>query len=303
MSLRAVAYANVSVAIAYSIISPIINGLSLLTFFLFYNLWKYLFLWQVDGQAGGETGGLFFPKAMNHIFVGLYIQQICLAALFFLAQDENKHASAIPEGALMIVLLAFTAFFHLIITNSYGPLVEFLPLTLADMTHTTTGDRNAIEHEIEDGESYNGDAAEGDANAVQKRTARKRASADSQQSAKDEATKANAKVRDADVEAGEPSSPTSPTSPASARGRKEEHSRESSIRGVDEDAGPKDFYHPASVEPAPIIWIPRDPLGLGEAEERACREAGVAVSTKDAVMDGKGHVDISGPPPDEDVKE
>ena len=72
---------------------------------------------------------------------------------------------------------------------------------------------------------------------------------------------------------------------------------------MDEDAGPKDFYHPASVEPAPIIWIPRDPLGLGEAEERACREAGVAVSTKDAVMDGKGHVDISGPPPDEDVKE
>ena len=90
-------------ALAYSIISPIINGLSLATFFLFYHLWKFQFLWQVDGTAGGETGGLFFPKAIQHIFVGLYIQQICLAALFFLARDENQNASAIPEGALMIV--------------------------------------------------------------------------------------------------------------------------------------------------------------------------------------------------------
>jgi hypothetical protein len=27
------------------------------------------------------VAGLFFPKAMNHIFVGLYIEQICLCAL------------------------------------------------------------------------------------------------------------------------------------------------------------------------------------------------------------------------------
>ena len=80
----------------------------------------------------------------------------------------------------------------------------------------------------------------------------------------------------------------------------EVNDQESSIRGVDEDAGPKDFYHPASVEPQPVIWIPRDPLGLGEAEERAIRAAGIRVSTRDAVMDAKGHVDIEGPPPESD---
>ena len=75
---------------------------------------------------------------------------------------------------------------------------------------------------------------------------------------------------------------------------------EDAVRGVDEEAGPKDFYHPASVEAQPVVWLPRDPLGLGEAEERACREAGVEVSTRDAVMDAKGHVDIAGPPPGEE---
>lgn len=55
-----------------------------------------------------DTGGLFFPKAIQHVFVGLYVQQICLAALFFLARDERGSASAVPEGALMIVLIVVT---------------------------------------------------------------------------------------------------------------------------------------------------------------------------------------------------
>jgi hypothetical protein len=90
------------------LISPVINGLACFTFFLFYQAWKYAFTWQLDQPPSGETGGLFFPKAIQHIFVGLYVQQVCLAALFFLAQDENRRPSAIPMGALMVVLIFFT---------------------------------------------------------------------------------------------------------------------------------------------------------------------------------------------------
>lgn len=98
----------VVISLAYSIISPIINGLTCFSFFLFYHLWKYEFLWQLDQPKSGETGGLFFPKAIQHVFVGMYIQQVCLAALFFLARNTENHPSAVPEGALMIVLIAFT---------------------------------------------------------------------------------------------------------------------------------------------------------------------------------------------------
>lgn len=108
----------------YSIIAPIINGLVCVAFFLFYQVWKYLFLWQLGQPAAGDTGGefewylnwhwthvgagLFFPKAMQHIFVGLYIEQICLCALFFLSRDASNKPSAIPQGALMVVLICFT---------------------------------------------------------------------------------------------------------------------------------------------------------------------------------------------------
>jgi hypothetical protein len=42
------------------------------------------------------------------MFVGLYVQQVCLCFFFLLVQDETKTHSATPEGALMIVLIVFT---------------------------------------------------------------------------------------------------------------------------------------------------------------------------------------------------
>ncbi|KAG6840700.1 hypothetical protein C0991_005003 [Blastosporella zonata] len=124
----------VVIALGYSIISPIINGLACATFFAFYMLYKYLFLWQYGQPSTSDTGGLFFPKAIQHIFVGLYVQQVCLAALFFLARNENHKASAVPQGALMVVLIVFTVGFNIIINNSYGPLLNSLPLSIKDRT-------------------------------------------------------------------------------------------------------------------------------------------------------------------------
>ncbi|KAL4071415.1 hypothetical protein V8B97DRAFT_467079 [Scleroderma yunnanense] len=123
------------ITLAYSIISPIINGLAVLTFFLFYLLYKYLFLYQYTQPPSLDTGGLFFPKAIQHVFVGMYVQQICLCALFFLLKDPSGKRGAIPEGVLMIVLIALTAGYNIIINDSFGPLISALPLSLADKTH------------------------------------------------------------------------------------------------------------------------------------------------------------------------
>lgn len=260
----------VVITLAYSVISPIINGLAVATFFLFYQLWKYMFLWQLGQPRATETGGRFFPKAIQHIFVGLYLQQICLAALFFLAQDASNMASAIPEGALMIVLIAFTAFFHIIINNSYGPLIDYVPLTLAgqDIKHSDEN-REATEQALKDNASVH---------SVDVSQQEKSHQQDASEGSKSGQTRAE------DLEDAERGAP---------------ESLEDSIRGVDEEAGPKDFYHPASVAPQPTIWMPQDPLGLAEAEESVNKEKGIKVSVRDALMDDQGHVDISGAPPED----
>jgi calcium permeable stress-gated cation channel len=97
----------VVITLSYSVIAPIINGVALVTFFLLYMLYKYLFTWVNDHPPSSDTGGLFFPKAIQHVFVGLYIQQITLCILFFLPLGGNKPC-AIPEGALVILLTVFT---------------------------------------------------------------------------------------------------------------------------------------------------------------------------------------------------
>jgi hypothetical protein len=98
----------VVITFGYSIISPVINGLALATFFLFYILYKYLFTCVNNQLHAGDSGGLFFPKAIQHVFVGLYVQQICLCALFFLAQNEHGVPSASPGGGFLVLLIVFT---------------------------------------------------------------------------------------------------------------------------------------------------------------------------------------------------
>ncbi|CAL1699363.1 unnamed protein product [Somion occarium] len=312
----------VVITLAYSIIAPIMNGLACATFFLFYFLWKYLFLWQLDQPRSSDTGGLFFPKAIQHVFVGMYIQQICLAALFFLARTDTDSAAAIPEGVLMIILIVITAFFHTVINNSYGPLIHALPVTLADKAGGNLPDENRIvaERELEEQELL-----EDGKGHIEKTPASPTAAATAGRQSTSSDTPSHLKTGKAEpdnernVQREQPSSPpaaspqntpttpptppTSPNTPPTANTTPQtavasDNPDIPSIKAIDEEEGHKEFYHPASVEPQRMVWIPKDQLGLGEAEASAIRERGIAVSTANAEMDAKGHVHISGPPPD-----
>lgn len=53
------------------------------------------------------------------------------------------------------------------------------------------------------------------------------------------------------------------------------------------------FDHPSTWEKQPIVWLPKDPTGLGEQETKLTREAGVDVSDAGANMTEKGKVDVS----------
>ncbi|WVN89028.1 uncharacterized protein L203_104244 [Cryptococcus depauperatus CBS 7841] len=128
------------IMLAYCVISPIINGFGA-AFFLFATLvYKYLFIWVIDQPPSSDTGGLFFPKAITHVFV---------------ARNEQEKASAIPQGVLMIVLVACTAACQYIIVVSYEPLKTSLPLSLAHlcygMPEAKNHEGNVIEEDYQEG--------------------------------------------------------------------------------------------------------------------------------------------------------
>ena len=246
-------------------ISPIINGIACIAFFFSYFAWKYLFLWQLDQPASGDTGGLFFPKAIQHIFVGLYIQQVCLAALFFLAPSGKV------MGILTVILIALTALYHVIINNSYGPLLHSLPLTLAPRSY---GMKAGVLREDVPGED------DGDFGGTEDSSQQDGGKPKPKFGLPPDAAKGVVQSN----RGPEPSKEYGPSVPV--EGKRNE--------------GPTDFNHPASIEPQRIIWIPADPLGLGEIEARALNAAGVEASTEHATMNDKGHVDIDSHPPGTD---
>ncbi|KAH8113941.1 DUF221-domain-containing protein [Phellopilus nigrolimitatus] len=272
------------ISIAYSVISPIINGLAVLTFFLFYQMWKYLFLYQLGQPAEGDTGGLFFPKAIQHVFVGLYIQQICLCALFFLARNTAKTASAVPEAILMVVLIFFTVFFHMLINNAYGPLLYSLPLSLADksygMPRKSYGSEIVIGDERPEG--FGGDTGQC---AVAENSSKPARQSDSEasDSESDASHVVRRRVAGKQPIRGEDAPAYGPGDSVPMEGKRNDE--------------PTDFYHPAGAEPLRAIWIPRDALGLADAEVEENERVGISASCVHAVMDAKGHVDIDGHPP------
>ncbi|KAJ3734584.1 hypothetical protein DFJ43DRAFT_1063453 [Lentinula guzmanii] len=260
-----------TIAIGYSIIAPIINGLACATFFAFYMLYKYLFLWAYQQDLSTDTGGLFFPKAIQQLFVGLYVEQVCLAALFFLARDGNNAASAIPEGALMIVLLVFTAFFHMVINNMYTPLKHALPLSMVEKMH----------HEEMPAPNEQGTSS----SRAKNETDRLETKGVRGASVDDDRLKLQSSSNENDIERqsnGDDSIQPTPDRPTPR---------------AEDSYG---FAHPAASRPQRTVWIPKDQLGLAVEEEKACRERGIDVSTKDAEMNEKGKVNLTGDgqPPD-----
>jgi len=70
----------------------------MVTFILYYVLYRYLFTYVYDMKPQNETSGLFFPKVITWLLAGLYLEMVMMAALFFVAQDDQGNQSAIPEG-------------------------------------------------------------------------------------------------------------------------------------------------------------------------------------------------------------
>ncbi|KAL1686821.1 hypothetical protein GGG16DRAFT_63488 [Schizophyllum commune] len=107
-----------TIGFAYSILSPLINAVAFVSFALFFVAYKFLFMQVYDQPEEAESGGMYFPMAISNLFVGLYIEQLVLAILFFLKVKTSK-VSSIIEGVLMIILLIFTIGTHSMIRSAY----------------------------------------------------------------------------------------------------------------------------------------------------------------------------------------
>ena len=167
----------------------------------------------------------------------------------------------------------------MMINNSYGPLLQYLPLSLADKAHSNA-------------------AAEANAGLGTGPGNGKRTNSDLTDSTNDKKGSGSAVAGKSSLDSANALPGRDSTDIEKSNERTGLVSRS---RAEDEEGEVNDFYHPATVEPQRIVWIPEDTLGLSKDEVRACVENGVDASSVNARMDEKGRVEVDGPPPGEEI--
>lgn len=108
---------------------------NIITFSLFWLVYRYNTLYVTKFRF--DTGGLLFPTAINQLFTGLYLMELCLIGLFFLVKDASSDGTAYGtpckvQGIIMIVVLVLTVLYQWLLNRAFGPLLRYLPITLED---------------------------------------------------------------------------------------------------------------------------------------------------------------------------
>ncbi|KAK4103617.1 DUF221-domain-containing protein [Parathielavia hyrcaniae] len=118
------------IALIYSIAAPLISIFAIITFSLLWVAHRYNMLYVTRFRT--DTGGVLYPRAINQTFTGLYVMELCLVGLFFLAEDETGKNVCFPQGIIMVVTIILTALYQYLLNASFGPLLRYLPITFED---------------------------------------------------------------------------------------------------------------------------------------------------------------------------
>lgn len=120
-------YTNLFViAICYAIIAPLVLIFAAIGLYLFYLAYRYNLLYV--SNANIDTKGRVYPRALQQVFVGLYIAEFCLIGLFAIATGSS--VGALGPLILMIIFMVFTALYHLALNAALEPLINYLPKSL-----------------------------------------------------------------------------------------------------------------------------------------------------------------------------
>ena len=108
---------------------------NIITFSLFWLVYRYNTLYVTKFRF--DTGGLLYPTAINQLFTGLYLMELCLIGLFFLVRDARSDgkANGTPcqaQAIIMIVVFILTLLYQWLLNGAFGPLMRYLPITLED---------------------------------------------------------------------------------------------------------------------------------------------------------------------------
>ncbi|PKX88197.1 DUF221-domain-containing protein [Aspergillus novofumigatus IBT 16806] len=284
-----------SIGLIYCVISPLILVFNIITFGLFWFVYRYNTLYVTKFRF--DTGGLLFPRAINQLFTGLYVMELSLIGLFFLVRDVDGNVACEGQAICMIVVLILTIGYQILLNEAFSPLIRYLPITLEDDA--------AHEIELKNIEANSGRRASTQTGTLHNSRHHSWADRSSKTRSKYFGTHSSGsvptlqRVREKITHDAEAQGP--PTG-------KIGHALFAGIHDELEDLTPDErdqltqraFQHDALRAKRPVIWIPRDDLGVSDDEiyrtQRFSKH--IWISNEYQALDGKCRTIFSRSPPD-----
>ena len=109
------------ISITYAPIAPLMMGFAVIGLWLYYLAYRYNLLFVNTSIV--DTKGFVYAKALKHTLVGCYLAVICLIGLFGI-----QYAPA--PLVLMIIFLVIMILYHISLNNAIEPLLHYLPRSL-----------------------------------------------------------------------------------------------------------------------------------------------------------------------------
>ncbi|ORX93606.1 DUF221-domain-containing protein [Basidiobolus meristosporus CBS 931.73] len=244
--------------IVYATISPIflifVSAYFLITYFVYHHQFQYVY-----DSSHFQSGGLLLPKAIYHMFVGLYIYHLTMAGVVL---AKNAYAQFIMQ----LVLLGITIVANLYGSHGYGPLIKYLPVNIAKNPALV----GLLENHV------NTATVNSDSSLINMQELDKKQPEEKHQAS---VPMDNTFLRSA-------------RSTMSFGTQMSRHKvRLPPIYNNGPDAA---FLHPALREPVPVVWLPKDTLGIADKEAYSLAKTGQPATTEgSAINDANGKISIS----------
>ncbi|KAF3069202.1 Uncharacterized protein CFAM422_007310 [Trichoderma lentiforme] len=137
------------IALSYACIAPLILIFSAGGMAFIGLVWKYNLIYVFDTTT--DSKGLFYPRALQQLIIGLYLAEICLIGLLILNRAFG------PMG-IVITLLGLTGLVHFLLRDAILPLMWNLPQTLAVEEQIQEEEKAKLAVNNDDGEAHGNDA-------------------------------------------------------------------------------------------------------------------------------------------------
>lgn len=256
-------YTNLLViAICYAAIAPLVLFFAMLGLYLFYFAYRYNLLYV--SNANIDTKGRIYPRALQQLFVGLYVAEFCLVGLF--AIGVSSSVGAIGPLILMILMLIFTALYQVSLNSALGPLIEYLPKSLdaeerrlLDLEHGDRGSGNGVDEKtVLPGKEASATGGSGDLGPAPHKKPNFFTKWLRPDVYNDYATMRRLVPKDVPIE-------------------------------YSEEQEANAYFNPAITSPTPLLWIPRDPLGISTQEVRDTSKV-IPITDEAAFLDEKNKI-------------